>query len=156
LQRDGVPNRPNADQGRSGKNDKRERDEWSSPAPARFRDHDVRLDVWRTGAGRTASALSGQRRRLAFLALLASAGDRGLASDQLLGYLWADSSPEAARHSLEQMLYALRRALGDGVFVGGNPIRLNGEVVQSDLAEFEEAISRGQSPRRSHRIADRF
>ena len=93
-----------------------------------------------TGGG--ASSLSGQRRRLAFLALLAAAGERGLSRDQLLGYLWPESSSETARHSLEQLLYGLRRVLGDAAFAGVNPLRLNREVVSSDLAEFEGALSR--------------
>ncbi len=93
--------------------------------------------------GGSTSNLPGQRRRLAFLALLAAAGERGLSRDQLLGYLWTESSSETARHSLEQLLYGLRRSLGDDAFVGVNPIRLNREVVSSDLDDFEAAVSGG-------------
>ena len=42
-----------------------------------------------------------QRRRLAFLALLGTAGERGLSRDKVLGYLWSESSSENARHALE-------------------------------------------------------
>ena len=45
-----------------------------------------------------------QRRRLALLALLATAGERGLSRDKVLGYLWSESSSENARHALEQLL----------------------------------------------------
>jgi DNA-binding SARP family transcriptional activator/TolB-like protein len=86
--------------------------------------------------------LSHQRLRLALLALLAAAGERGLSRDQILGYLWPESDSGAARHSLEQLLHALRRALGEQLFSGINPVVLNGEVVASDAAEFEQALRR--------------
>ena len=90
-----------------------------------------------------ASDLSHQKRRLALLALLAASGDRGLSRDQLLGYLWSDSNAGNARHSLEQLIHALRRALGDSFFSGTNPISLNSEVIASDVTEFERALRRG-------------
>ncbi|MGH9888769.1 MAG: BTAD domain-containing putative transcriptional regulator, partial [bacterium] len=67
---------------------------------------------------------------------------RGLSRDQILGYLWPDGESGAARHSLEQLLHTLRRTLGDSVFAGVNPIALNRDVVRSDVAEFEQALSR--------------
>jgi DNA-binding SARP family transcriptional activator/TolB-like protein len=93
-------------------------------------------------AGGGARSLSHQRLRLALLALLAAAGERGLSRDQILGYLWPESEGGAARHSLEQLLHALRRAFGDSVFIGVNPVALNTEVVNSDVAEFEQALRR--------------
>ena len=95
-----------------------------------------------TLAGGGPRSLSHQRLRLALLALLAAAGERGLSRDQIVGLLWPEAESSAARHSLEQLLHALRRSLGDSVFTGVNPIALNGEVVVSDLAEFERAIQR--------------
>ena len=53
-----------------------------------------------------------QRRRLALLALLASAGPRGVRRDKLLAYLWPESDAEQGRHSLSQTLYSLRQELG--------------------------------------------
>jgi DNA-binding SARP family transcriptional activator/TolB-like protein len=90
-----------------------------------------------------ASDLSHQKRRLALLALLAASGDRGVSRDQLLGYLWSESNAINARHSLEQLIHALRRALGDSVFAGTNPIRLDPDVVASDVVDFERALRRG-------------
>src|SRR6267142_764264 len=90
-----------------------------------------------------ASDLSHQKRRLALLALLAASGERGLSRDQLLAYLWSESSAVNARHSLEQLIHALRRALSDSVFSGTNPIRLDPGVLASDVTEFERALSRG-------------
>jgi DNA-binding SARP family transcriptional activator/TolB-like protein len=93
--------------------------------------------------GGGASRLSHQRRRLALLALLAASGERGLSRDQLLAFLWPESAAGNARHSLEQLLHELRRALGESVFSGVNPVRLNSEVIASDVAEFDRALSRG-------------
>jgi DNA-binding SARP family transcriptional activator/TolB-like protein len=111
----------------------------STPAPT------YRLETFGKLAlsGGTTGRLSQQRRRLALLALLAASGDRGLSRDQLLAYLWSDSSAANARHSLEQLLYAMRQALGEGVFDGTNPVRLNAAVITSDVTEFERALARG-------------
>ena len=94
-------------------------------------------------SGGASSALSHQRRRLALLALLAASGERGLSRDQLLAYLWPESAAANARHSLEQLLHALRRALGESVFGGTNPVSLDSGVVASDVTEFEHALARG-------------
>ena len=83
------------------------------------------------------------RRRAALLALLVEAGDRGLARDKLLAYLWPDSATDQARHSLDQALYELRREGGQGVFVGTSPLRLNADLVASDYDLFNRAIDRG-------------
>jgi DNA-binding SARP family transcriptional activator len=85
-----------------------------------------------------------QRRRLALLAIAASAGQRGVSREKLLSLLWADSDPEAARHSLYQALHAIRRSLGsDQVFLGNTTLQLNPELVTSDVMEFEEAVEQG-------------
>ena len=93
--------------------------------------------------GGTAAGQSQQRRRLALLALLASSGERGLSRDQLLGYLWPESSSTNARHSLEQLLHELRRSLGDSIFVGTNPLTLNDDVVSSDVKDFDRLLVSG-------------
>jgi DNA-binding SARP family transcriptional activator len=85
-----------------------------------------------------------QRRRLALLAVVASAGARGASRDKLLGLLWPDADPESARHSLYQALHAIRRSAGsDEVFQGSSTLQLNPARITSDVAEFEEAIERG-------------
>lgn len=66
-----------------------------------------------------------------------------MSRDQLLGYLWPESNPANARHSLEQLIHSLRRALGDSVFSGVNPVSLNSEVVGSDVTDFDRALARG-------------
>ena len=57
------------------------------------------------------------------------------------GLLWPESAAATARHSLEQLLHAMRKVLGETIFGGVNPLFLNSEVVSSDVAEFERAIS---------------
>jgi DNA-binding SARP family transcriptional activator len=94
--------------------------------------------------GQDGAALTVQRLRLALLALLAHAGDRGLSRDKLLGFLWAESPPDSARHKLEQALYMLRRQLGEGLFQGTDPLRLNAEILTADITEFERAIGQGE------------
>jgi TolB-like protein/DNA-binding SARP family transcriptional activator len=83
-----------------------------------------------------------QKRRLALLAVLAAAGEKGRSRDQLLLLFWPDAAQARARHSLEQLLYALRSSIHEDVFSGGNPVRLNETVIASDVAAFNEAIAR--------------
>ena len=83
------------------------------------------------------------RRRLALLAVLAAAGDRGRSRDQLLLLFWPDATQTRARHSLDQLLYALRSSLGEFVFDGINPVRLSPDVVTSDVGAFNAALERG-------------
>jgi DNA-binding SARP family transcriptional activator len=84
-----------------------------------------------------------QRLRLALLVLLANAGDNGLSRDKLIGFLWAESQPDSARHKLEQALYMLRRQLGEDLFDGTDPLRLNTRFLTADVREFEQALDRG-------------
>jgi DNA-binding SARP family transcriptional activator/Tfp pilus assembly protein PilF len=93
------------------------------------------------------SVASEQRRRLALLALLASARDRGMTRDRLIALLSPESSEESARHSLHQLLYFLRKQLTTDAFLGTDPLRLNPAVVTSDVFEFEEALDRGELAR---------
>jgi DNA-binding SARP family transcriptional activator len=86
-----------------------------------------------------------QRRRLAVLALLAVAGDRGMSRDKLLGCLWPETEFDRARHTLNQLLYAQRKLFAeDALFAGRKSLRLNRDVVWTDVGAFEEALARGQ------------
>ncbi|HKG93226.1 MAG TPA: BTAD domain-containing putative transcriptional regulator [Gemmatimonadaceae bacterium] len=84
-----------------------------------------------------------QRRRLALLALVAASREQGMSRDKLIAYLWPESPPESARHSLEQLLYGLRRQLREPLFLDGNPLRLNPTVVWSDVTALEQSAARG-------------
>ncbi|HEX5727404.1 MAG TPA: protein kinase [Longimicrobiaceae bacterium] len=81
------------------------------------------------------------RRRLALLALLAAA-PRGLVErEKLIGYLWPDSPPDAARHLLSESLYVLRRELKDVFLTPGSQVGLDTDAVSCDLVEFREATA---------------
>jgi serine/threonine-protein kinase len=80
---------------------------------------------------------------LALLALLAVTGSRGLTRDKLIAYLWPESTPENARHALEQLLYSLRRQTPKELVIGGNPLRLNPAVVAADVEEFDRRLEAG-------------
>ncbi|HEX5439072.1 MAG TPA: tetratricopeptide repeat protein [Gemmatimonadaceae bacterium] len=82
-----------------------------------------------------------QRRRLALLALLALSGKRGLARERVEAYLWPESTPDRARHALDQLLYATRRDLGgDAILSSAGELRINPAVVRPDSWAFDEAI----------------
>ena len=86
-----------------------------------------------------------QPKRMALLALLARAGERGVTRDKVLGYFWPDAEEDRARRSLANMVWALRRDLGaDDLFLAGNDLRLNTEVVSADVEEFETALAAGE------------
>jgi DNA-binding SARP family transcriptional activator len=82
---------------------------------------------------------------LGLLAILGLGGRRGVSRDRIEAYLWPESSAARARHSLDQVVYAIRQALGsDSIVSTGRELRLNPEFVRADIWEFEEAIRAGQ------------
>jgi DNA-binding SARP family transcriptional activator/TolB-like protein len=85
-----------------------------------------------------------QRRRLALLALLATA-DPGIGRDRLVGCLWPDQDEARARHTLSQWLHLLRRDLPEGALLGTDELRLDPRVVPSDVATFRAALARGET-----------
>src|SRR5213595_3524317 len=86
-----------------------------------------------------------QKRSLGLLAILALAGRQGFPRDRVEAYLWPESSAPLARHSLDQTVYAIRHALGsDFILSTGRELRLNPDLVQVDVCEFEQAIRAGQ------------
>lgn len=100
------------------------------------------LNLLVDGQATTGSAT--RRRRLALLALLAVAGDRGLNRDKVQAYLWPESDTERARHGLSQLVYFQRRHLGGGeLFLGRKTLRLNREAITTDVWEFEDALDAG-------------
>jgi DNA-binding SARP family transcriptional activator len=90
------------------------------------------------------SVLPDQRRRLALLALLAGSGDRGMSRDKLMALMWPESSTANSRHALHQLLYYLRRRAHPDLFLGTDPLRLNPQVVGSDIVDFEKALAAGE------------
>lgn len=95
-------------------------------------------------AGAPLDRFSSQRRVLALVAALVSAGEGGMSRDKLVGLLWPDFAPDRARHSLTQALYAARTASGrDDLFVGSETVRLNFDCIGADVREFESALQSG-------------
>lgn len=98
-----------------------------------------------------AGPLSGpatQRRRLAFLVLLAAAPNGVISRDKLIGHLWGDEEREKARHFLADSLFSLRKSLGkDSILTVGDDLVLNREVVECDLWRFHGAIEQGEMER---------
>ncbi len=98
--------------------------------------------------GQRLTGAASQPRRLALLALVAGSGEQGMTRDRLLGMLWSETDEERARKGLNQALYALRQEMGgDEVFLGSRDLRLNSELVISDVAVFSGAIKSGQLER---------
>lgn len=94
------------------------------------------------------AASASQRKPLALLALLASAADRGESRDKLQAYLWPEIPAGRAAHRLTQSIYALRRDLGaEDLILGTSRIRLNAEILPSDVSEFVAAHRAGNLER---------
>lgn len=85
----------------------------------------------------------------------------GVERQELLAQLWPSSDEALAAQSLDALIHALRRSVGNAM-AGASPIvriggrlRLNTELgVRVDVAEFEANIARGDGLRRLGRAAD--
>lgn len=107
--------------------------------------------------GQRLSGAASQPRRLALLALLAASGEQGMTRDRLIGMLWSEADEERARKGLNQALYALRQEMGaDEVFLGTRDIRLNPDLVTSDVALFTAALKAGHPERAAAEYAGPF
>ena len=89
-----------------------------------------------------------QRHRVALLALLARSHGRGLGREKVMAYLWPERDTEHAHRLLNQAVYHLRKSLGHAALISDvNELRLNPEVVDVDVVEFEAAAERGELAR---------
>src|SRR4051794_31220228 len=89
----------------------------------------------------TVAGAAAQPRRLALLALLARAGDRGVTREKVTALLWPDADDERSRRAITQGIYALRQELGsDDAILGVRELRVNFEVVTSDIYDFSAAL----------------
>ena len=87
-------------------------------------------------------------RRLAILAVLAAHGSEGIGRDRLVLLFWPDSTRSRARNALHQAVHAIRSTLGnDAVHTGTLELRLNSDVVRSDVAELRERFAAGDFAR---------
>ena len=84
-----------------------------------------------------------QRRRLALLAILATgqARGRGVGREKLVAYLWPEADGERGRPLLSDSVYRINQAVGGEAIVAmGDELRLNADIISSDVAEFERAV----------------
>ncbi|WP_420127529.1 BTAD domain-containing putative transcriptional regulator [Longimicrobium sp.] len=85
------------------------------------------------------------RRRLALIAILAAARGRPVGRERIIGLLWPENPSDAARHTLSEGLYVLRKDLGDDAFVVmGDEVALDPAIARSDLDDFEQALADGR------------
>ncbi len=86
-----------------------------------------------------------QRRRLALLALLATAPSRTLSRDRLVGVIWPERDASQARKLLSEALYVIRRELGESVLdtANGDMVQLNASEIHCDLWQFAQAVEDG-------------
>ena len=85
-----------------------------------------------------------QRRRLALLAYLAASNRIVVTRDKLIGMLWPESDEAGGRHSLSQLLYALRHDLDpDTLRIDQETVSLNPAMLESDVHAFDLALRAG-------------
>ena len=83
-----------------------------------------------------------QRRRLALLALLATSTSVGASREKLAALLFPEADTAHAHRALSDALHAIRKVLGrDAIIAVGDQLRLNPQLVTSDVGLFEEAIA---------------
>ncbi|MCC7134074.1 MAG: hypothetical protein IT352_15560 [Gemmatimonadales bacterium] len=85
-------------------------------------------------------------RRLALLAVLAAAGPRGISRERVRAIFWPDAEDDAGRQALRQTLYALQRDLGARAILAEPALRLDAEVIASDIEDFRAALIRRDWP----------
>jgi adenylate cyclase len=99
------------------------------------------------GPSRSTGAAT-QPKCLALLAFLASTGERSTSRDRVLACMWPETEPSKAAHRLAQVLYTLRHDLkAESLFRGPNDLRLNPQLISSDVQDFTEALERGDVQR---------
>ena len=92
--------------------------------------------------GRPGAGAAGQRVRLALLAFIATAGEKGVSRDRITALFWPDSDSERAHGSLKQAFFSLRRDAGEHeLTLGTVMLRLNPEAIRSDVGDFQSAIA---------------
>lgn len=87
--------------------------------------------------------LLGPGKPLALLIHLALTPGRRTSREFLLDLLWADLEPERARNALRQVLFHLRRLLGDAALPGSEELTL-ARPIDSDRDAFLRSIERGE------------
>jgi len=87
--------------------------------------------------------LTGQA--LALMAMLACAGERGVAREKLLAILWPEADTSAASHRLSQLVHWIRRTVDSPALIDGTrELRLRPTGLACDLWDFEAARRDGR------------
>jgi TolB-like protein len=88
--------------------------------------------------------MSGRRKTLALMALLATRGKRGITREAASALLWPDGDEMRARSSLKQLVHSVRQELRLAeLLLPTTDLRLNPEHVTSDVGDFLAAMNRG-------------
>ena len=83
-------------------------------------------------------------RQLAIVATLAAHGQAGIGRDRLILLFWPDSTRSRGRNALHQAIHAIRATLGaDAILTRTLELRLNPDIVRSDVAEFRAQFAEG-------------
>jgi DNA-binding SARP family transcriptional activator len=94
-------------------------------------------------SGTSGPPLTGQA--LALLAIMACAGERGVAREKLIAILWPESGASAASHRLSQLVHWIRRTLEAPTLIDGTrELRLCASSLACDLWDFEQARRAGR------------
>ena len=89
--------------------------------------------------------------------MLAVARTRGMSRDKIIAYVWPDQDDEHGRAHLSDSIYRVNQALGaDAIVATGDELRLSADVLPSDVADFEDAIERGEWQRATTQYAGPF
>ena len=87
------------------------------------------------------SGRAAQRHRMALLAMLVSTRRPSRSRDTLIATLWPEADSERGRRLLSDSVYRVNQALGAEALVSsGDDLRLNGNILPSDVADFERAV----------------
>ena len=93
--------------------------------------------------GESLAAVTSRPREMGLLIYLASAGPGAFRRrDTVLAMFWPENPEDRARHTLNQMLYRLRRTLGEEVLVsrGQDEIGTSADHLRCDAADFRSAL----------------
>jgi DNA-binding SARP family transcriptional activator/tetratricopeptide (TPR) repeat protein len=105
----------------------------------------IELSAAGTAAADRVSGLGSQAFPMALLGVLA-ARQGPVRREELVALLWPESTPSAARNSLNQLVARIRRESGDDLLVSEyQSLALHGTEVRSDVAELAAAAARGDA-----------
>jgi Tol biopolymer transport system component/DNA-binding SARP family transcriptional activator len=90
-----------------------------------------------------APVMAGHRKRLGLMAILAGSTSP-VSRERLAALLWPESDEAHARNALKQLLFTVRRELGDDAISELNgALALSAQVVQSDVGDFRLSYEAG-------------